>query len=179
MKKYLLSSYSDILNALESSKTTVVFQGLCKLNKDNIDNKAFPLLKKVAETATTFKNKKLAFNIITRYFPEQLASIDFRIDNNIGYIYFVRENLFGHTKVGRSRNLEKRLRIFAAELPFETQLLYYIKTYNYEKVELEFHKLFSSKRVRGEWFLLNNEDIEKIKNNIFPENILNLIRLSE
>lgn len=170
--------YDDILSALQSKRTTIVFQGLCRLNQENIDSRAFPLLKIIAETATTFKNKKLAFTIITRYFPDQLEDIEFRTDNNIGYIYFLKEKLFGHVKIGRSRNLEKRLRIFAAELPFETQLLYFFKSYNYEKIELELHKFFSRKRVKGEWFLLDGVDIEKIKNNDFPPTILKLIQLS-
>lgn len=176
MKEHPSITSQDILEALQSRKTTIVFQALCKIKEDNIDKTLFPFLKKVAENATTFKNKKLAFTIITRYFPDQLDHVDFRTDNNIGYIYFLKENLFGHIKIGRSRNIKKRLRIFAAELPFETKLLCYFKTYNYEKIELELHKLFNSKRVRGEWFLLDKEDIEKIKNNNFPGHILSLIR---
>jgi hypothetical protein len=54
MKQYPQTSYRDILNALHSSKTTVVFQGLCKLNKDNIDNRAFPLLKKKSGDRNNF-----------------------------------------------------------------------------------------------------------------------------
>ncbi|HEU4554996.1 MAG TPA: GIY-YIG nuclease family protein [Chitinophaga sp.] len=169
-------SYEDILKNLNSSKTSHVFNGLCQLKETNIDDNAFPHLKRIAETATTFKNKKLAFAIITRYFPNKLEGLNFRTDNNLGYIYFIRETLFGHVKIGRSRNLEKRLRIFAADLPFETQLLRYIKTYNYEKIELELHKIFSQKRVKGEWFRLEDEDIDRINNNNFPDAILTLIK---
>lgn len=168
-------NYEEILDGLCSTKSTIVFKNLCALNSDNIDERAYLPLKNIAENGTTFKNKKLAFDLLTRHFFEYLNSIDFRTNRNLGYIYFVKEKLNGCVKIGRSQDLEKRLQLFAVKLPFEIELLRYIKTYNFEKIELELHGYYASKRVNGEWFKLNEEDINNILTNNFPERILNLI----
>jgi len=167
--------YKDLLSDLNSSSTGVVFRSLCALKSSNIDSQAFELLKNIAENATTFKNKKIAFALIIRHFPNKINSIEFRLDNNLGYIYFIQEKLLGHIKIGRSSNLEKRLQIFATDLPFEIELVHYIKSYNYEKIELEFHKHFKRQRVNGEWFKLSDAEIFAITKNDLPDKIKRLI----
>ena len=47
-------------------------------------------------------------------------------------------------------------------LEFHLDLLFTWQGYN--KDETNLHKMFSEKRVRGEWFNLNNKDIDTIKN---------------
>jgi hypothetical protein len=168
-------NYEKILAGLRSTKSTIVFKNLCALNSDIIDERAYLPLKNIAENGTTFKNKKLAFELIKRHFFECLNSINFRTNTTLGYIYFVKERLNGYVKIGRSQDLEKRFQIFAVKLPFEIQLFHYIKTYNFEKIELELHEYYASKRAKGEWFKLNEEDIKNILANSFPERILNLI----
>ena len=80
-----------------------------------------------------------------------------------GYVYFVQEYMNGSFKIGKTRNLEKRMNVFGVKLPFENKLVYLIKTGNHHQTEVAFHKHFSDKRLEGEWFALSKEDLAWIK----------------
>lgn len=80
-----------------------------------------------------------------------------------GYVYFVQEYMNGSFKIGKTKNIEKRMNIFGVKLPFENKLIYLIKTGNHHQTEVAFHKHFSDKRLEGEWFALSKEDLSWIK----------------
>lgn len=80
-----------------------------------------------------------------------------------GYVYFVQEHMNGTFKIGKTKHIEKRMNLFNVKLPFENKLIFLIKTGNHHQTEVAFHKHFSNKRVEGEWFTLNREDINWIK----------------
>lgn len=79
-----------------------------------------------------------------------------------GYVYFVQEYMNGSFKIGKTKNIEKRMNLFGVKLPFENKLIYLIKTSNHHQTEAVFHKHFSSKRLEGEWFSLTKEDVSWI-----------------
>lgn len=80
-----------------------------------------------------------------------------------GYVYFVQEHMNGSFKIGKTKYIEKRMNVFGVKLPFEHKLVYLIKTGNHHQTEASFHRHFSAKRLEGEWFALNKEDINWIK----------------
>ncbi|MBH0168262.1 GIY-YIG nuclease family protein [Fictibacillus sp. 18YEL24] len=80
-----------------------------------------------------------------------------------GYVYFVQEHLNGTFKIGKTKHIEKRMNVFGVKLPFKNELIYLIKTGDHHQTEVAFHKYFSQKRLEGEWFQLNQEDISWIK----------------
>lgn len=88
-----------------------------------------------------------------------------------GYVYFVQEYMNGSFKIGKTKNLEKRMNIFGVKLPFENKLIFIIKTGNHHQTEAVFHKHFSAKRLEGEWFALNKEDLAWIKAGKYTEEI--------
>ena len=69
-------------------------------------------------------------------------------------------------KIGMTTNLKKRMDSFST-LPFRIEKLYLIETENSRVLEKELHDKFDSKRVNGEWFSLNKDDISEI-NKIYP-----------
>lgn len=79
---------------------------------------------------------------------------------NNGYVYVCR--LDKHYKIGISKNPHSRLQEFTL-LPYELETVLIEKVNGYDKREKELHEHFADKRVRGEWFELNEEDIEYIK----------------
>lgn len=81
-------------------------------------------------------------------------------DYVIGYVYVVK--LDKHYKIGISKSPETRLKEFTL-LPYELEHILIAKIKGYEVREKELHEHFADKRVRGEWFELNEEDIEYIK----------------
>lgn len=174
--KYFKMNYDDLIKCLKTEKTTVIYKALTSLALRNLDLNALQPLKHIAQSATTMKNRKLAFKLLQYNFPDHIDQLVFTKNSKIGYVYFIQENFTYTTKIGRSHNLEDRLRIFISDFPFNIKLLHYIKTDNYEQIELEFHKHYKSKRVNGEWFLLEEEEITNLKNGNYPSNILKLIK---
>ncbi len=81
-----------------------------------------------------------------------------------GYVYFI-ESEFGW-KIGKTRNIKRRKKIFEVKLPFKFSLRYYVKTTKITIIERELHEHFKEKRINGEWFLITAEEIkEYIENN--------------
>ncbi|SDH35290.1 T5orf172 domain-containing protein [Planococcus glaciei] len=96
-----------------------------------------------------------------------------------GYVYFVQEHMNGTFKIGKTKNVEKRMNIFGVKLPFENKLIYLIKTGNHHQTEATFHKHFADKRLEGEWFALNKEDISWIKEGKYTAEINQTIQVIE
>jgi len=79
-----------------------------------------------------------------------------------GYIYLV--SLGEHTKIGRSKDWKARISSLFGDLGPTAQLIDVFYSSNHIQQEKELHKKFSYKQVRGEWFKLDESDIEEIRN---------------
>lgn len=79
-----------------------------------------------------------------------------------GYVYLMKNNRNGYTKIGFTKNEPSfREKTLASEDP-DIELIHstYGLTMGHEK---KLHDMFSEKRLRGEWFDLGEGDINKIK----------------
>jgi len=79
--------------------------------------------------------------------------------NRQGFVYLMRNKRNGYTKIGFSNNPEFREKTLQSEEP-EIKLLCKFKSIFSEEYWL--HHEFKSKRLRGEWFDLNDSDIQSI-----------------
>lgn len=79
-----------------------------------------------------------------------------------GYVYLLKSPT-GYYKIGRAKNPEKRLETFNVKLPFEVDFECLIYSDDMWFLERELHIKFKDKRVQGEWFKLDDEDIAYIK----------------
>lgn len=79
-----------------------------------------------------------------------------------GFVYLVRGHP-GEYKVGRTNLVDRRLSELGATASIEQVLLHEIKTDDPAGVESYWHKRFAEKRMRGEWFKLNAEDVQAFK----------------
>lgn len=61
------------------------------------------------------------------------------------------------TKVGISKNVDKRMQELAIGNPIDMELVAKIESENCENVEKVIHSLISKYHVRGEWYKLPNE----------------------
>lgn len=77
------------------------------------------------------------------------------------YIYLLRNNRNNLYKIGRSIKPEFREKTIQSEEP-EVEMLF-ISPITAPEKEKELHSIFKNKRVRGEWFDLDNKDIKLIK----------------
>jgi hypothetical protein len=79
-----------------------------------------------------------------------------------GYVYVIKSQ-YGY-KIGKTVNLKERTRLFEVKLPFPIEVVHSTYFDDYTAAESFFHRMFASKRLEGEWFNLNNDDLEVIKN---------------
>ncbi|MBU9674739.1 GIY-YIG nuclease family protein [Planococcus sp. CP5-4] len=96
-----------------------------------------------------------------------------------GYIYFVQEHMNGSFKIGKTKHVERYMNLFVVKLPFENKLIHLIKSGNHHQTKAAFHKHFNDKRLEGEWFSLNQDDVAWLKAGDYPAAIQQTISNTE
>jgi hypothetical protein len=79
-----------------------------------------------------------------------------------GFVYLLQSPTSAY-KIGRSKNPDHRLKTFGIQLPYEVEYLAVIPTDDMYTLESELHERYADKRVNGEWFELDDNDVEYIK----------------
>jgi len=79
----------------------------------------------------------------------------------VGYVYLIWSK-HGY-KIGKAINVRNRTRLFEVKLPFPIEVEHYARFDDYTHAERSLHLHFDHKRLEGEWFALNDEDIAFIK----------------
>jgi len=79
-----------------------------------------------------------------------------------GFVYLLKADN-GVYKIGASTTPNQRSKTLGLQLPYETALMHTIETDDMYGLENELHRKFAKKRKRGEWFELDEADIEYIK----------------
>jgi hypothetical protein len=82
-------------------------------------------------------------------------------DTNAGVVY-VLKSAYGY-KVGRTRNVPARMRAFGVHLPIVYTIPLCVWFGDCHVAERRYHEMFASKRINGEWFDLNEYDIQQIR----------------
>lgn len=68
----------------------------------------------------------------------------------------------GHYKIGISRNPDRRIKHFDTIMPVRVFLIHNFPCDNCRKAEEELHQRYANQRTAGEWFLLDDYDIEQL-----------------
>lgn len=78
-----------------------------------------------------------------------------------GFVYVIRSD-YGF-KIGKTVNMKVRTRLFGVKLLFPISIEHYAWFEDYTYAERQFHEMFHARRLEGEWFELNPQDLVKIK----------------
>lgn len=78
-----------------------------------------------------------------------------------GYVFLI-QSPHGY-KIGKTANIQNRLRLFSVKFPFSVNLEHYAWFEDCSGAERALHTRFHAKRLEGEWFDLNDADITYIK----------------
>jgi len=108
-------------------------------------------------------NKEMRIQLKEQYreYTENAQKKERTIKN--GYVYLLKEVNGEHHKIGKTIDLKNRIKMFNVKLPFEVELIHTIRADDYDLAEELAHIHFAKKRVKGEWFLLDEQDIENFK----------------
>lgn len=84
--------------------------------------------------------------------------------NRAGYVYVLEvPNTPGLFKIGRTVDLDDRLRTFNVKLPFPVEYEHTVKSNDCYALETMLHRLFAGQRVSGEFFMLDAADLSILK----------------
>jgi hypothetical protein len=96
----------------------------------------------------------------TRYYQFMTDTLNSFDVEHVGVVYILGSSL-GYYKIGLTTNLYKRFTNFGVKLPFEVWLEHAKIYFDCGWAEKYWHYQFQDKRINGEWFKINEFDLDK------------------
>lgn len=95
------------------------------------------------------------------------------MNTKTGYVYFFKSG-DGLVKIGQTKNVENRFKALKTSCPQGIESLGHIKSNDYKQLEKALHYYFSDKRKNGEWFEIDNENVDHALN--IKEGIIEIVQ---
>jgi hypothetical protein len=161
-RKRFVEEYLIDLNATQAairagySKKTAYSIGQRNLKFENVQQ---ALNERIAEMS---KLSQDGTKILMQRLQQNLGVFRENIQGRNGVVYLLQADN-GLVKIGKTVNFQRRFAMLNTQLPYALTVLWLIDCSDCCAIEASLHRRFLSKRVKGEWFLLSDEDIEQVK----------------
>jgi regulator of replication initiation timing len=156
---YSKTGYKAVIKS--QKKLTEVLKNLETLKKNVGTEEEIRELYRLEENE---KRKKLGMNQLDENW-EEIGTTKIK---DACYLYLMKDFNTGYYKIGISNSPEYREKTLQSEKPTIEMICNkkYVSRRMAASFEQALHKTFSEKRVRGEWFELNQNDVEEIKSTL-------------
>lgn len=124
-------------------------------------NRTFRDKKTLIGALVKWVNHNNDFSDIKDFLPEANVLDETDESEAERFVYLLKSG--PHYKIGRSDNLEKRIKQISIALPENVILVHSIRTDDPAGIEAYWHRRFGERRANGEWFKLSNADIKAFK----------------
>lgn len=84
------------------------------------------------------------------------------VNEKAGFVYLLKSSN-GYHKIGKAKKVNDRISSWKRFFPVRIDLVCYIACHDRAKVENFLHKHFWKKRVEGEWYKLDKDDVSWMK----------------
>lgn len=84
------------------------------------------------------------------------------------YVYLIKA-ANGLVKIGVTRDINKRFSKIKSGSPIDVELIGSVLTATGRELERRLHQEFEAKRIRGEWFALDDQDVNRILEKWLPD----------
>lgn len=160
-----LETFLEKWVSLEEAKELVWWQFYLKMVYEYNKNKFYEEVYKIREICDKYElNFNYFIDIEKIKNDSEKDSLRYQYKKKIysWYIYLIKVNW--KYKIWKTTNLKNRIKKYITENPDEIEVIHYFHCKNYNEKERELHKKFKSKNINREWFNLNDNDINFIKN---------------
>jgi hypothetical protein len=108
---------------------------------------------------TAWVNENPAYNDVASTLPTAVPAKQSSIvaTTSDGHVYLIQSGAF--YKIGRSDQIERRVKQIRVALPDTATLIHTIKTDDPSGIEAYWHRRFQDRRANGEWFRLTPADV--------------------
>lgn len=165
-KQLLQETFNDYIPKWKPGATGLI------IDKD--ENGTFVYSDKIHDTFTLWLDKSFNANFFTFIFWLQYIShpkinehvsegTSFVRQKSPGFVYLAVSST-GHYKIGISKNPVHRVTAIDTGSPIDVKLIHYFPADDMSPPEKELHTRFNDKKHKGEWFFLDENDIEYITN---------------
>lgn len=117
------------------------------------------------EALRSFCVEEKSFSALISVLPEAPEAQPDASKASEGWVYLLRSGSF--YKVGRSDEIERRIKEITTALPDAAELVHAIRTDDPPGIEAYWHRRFNSQRANGEWFKLDRAHIAAFRRRKF------------
>ncbi|CCB65402.1 conserved protein of unknown function [Hyphomicrobium sp. MC1] len=126
---------------------------------------AFSPKTELIEALRIWTNERSGYSDVALMLPASIPEKPDRSREVLGSVYLLQSG--SNYKIGRSDEIERRIREIRVALPDATILVHAITTDDPAGIEAYWHRRFADKRANGEWFKLTPSDVLAFKRRKF------------